>query len=140
MTIVSYIVLLNRSILVLPMKIRIRANSIRFRLTKSEVEQLCTAGSVEESTAFLDKTFGYGVRISSEFEQLHASFKDNHITLYLPKTLGKDWYTNDQVGFEHTIELPEQQQLSLLLEKDFTCLSPRGEDETDNYMNPKAVE
>lgn len=138
MTIISYIVLLESSRLILHMKIRIRANTVRIRLTKSEVDQLCTAGAVMENTVFAETEFGYGVRMSAEYNRLYASFKENHITFYLPKAVGVDWHTNDEVGFSNEMELPGGQRLSLLLEKDFTCLTPRGEDETDNYINPKA--
>ncbi len=122
------------------MKIRIRSNTVRIRLTQSEVDQLCTVGVIMENTPFAEKELGYGVRMSAEYDELHASFKENHITFYLPKAKGADWHTNDEVGFNNEMELPGGEQLSLLLEKDFTCLTPRGEDETDNYINPKALE
>jgi len=121
------------------MKIRIRANAVRIRLTKSEVHQLCTLGSVEEITSFAEKHFSYGVWLSKEHDQLHASFKDNRISLLLPEKQGRNWHLNEEIGFQNEMELAGGNRLSLLLEKDFTCLSPRGEDETDNYLNPKEV-
>ncbi len=95
---------------------------------------------IEETTPFRIKNFRYRVEQSRANDELSATFADNRITLYLPEKYAKSWNINDQVGFENTMELPGQQQLLLLLEKDFNCLSPRGEDETDNYINPKAAE
>jgi hypothetical protein len=116
------------------MKIRIKGNSVRFRLTQSEVKQLCERGSVKEQTKLGDKTFGYEVIMDAERNQLSAEFKNETVTLFLPKTLGKDWYENNEVGFEH-----QQNELYLLLEKDFTCLDNTMEDQSDNYPNPKLM-
>ena len=114
------------------MKIRIKGNSVRFRLTRSEVKQLCEAGSIAEQTHFGDTTFGYAVKMDVEKERMSATFDSQNITLYLPEVLGKDWYTNEQVGFQYN-----QDGLFLLLEKDFTCLDNTLEDQSDNYPNPK---
>ena len=40
------------------MKLRIKGNSIRFRLTQSEVQQLATVGKVTETLKFGPTTFG----------------------------------------------------------------------------------
>lgn len=114
------------------MKIRIKGNSVRFRLTQSEVKQLCEEGEVLEKTEFGDSCFYYAVRMTQETTVLSAKYQEQKITLLLPKSLGKDWYTNAQVGFEQ-----QQDQLFLLLEKDFTCLDNTMEDQSDNYPNPK---
>jgi hypothetical protein len=95
---------------------------------------------VEETTPFANKDFMYRVEQGKEADGLSAAFTDNLITLYLPENHAKGWNTNDQVGFENEMEFPGGKRLSLLLEKDFNCLTPRGEDETDNYINPKAVQ
>ena len=116
------------------MKIRIKGNSVRFRLTQSEVKQLCEQGQVEERTDFGDTTFGYMVKMDAEKEAMQAAFDSQNITLFLPKVLGQDWYENDRVGFEHY-----QNDLYLLLEKDFTCLDNTIEDQFDNYPNPKLL-
>lgn len=118
------------------MKIRIKGDTVRFRLTKSEVKVLCETGTIKEQTHFGDATFGYTVQMDSNTTAMHAEFKDNNITLFLPKTLGKDWFENDRVGFEHD-QKNQTGTLYLLLEKDFTCLDNTLEDQSDNYPNPK---
>ena len=119
------------------MKIRIKGNAIRFRLTKSEVAEFCREGHMEERTAFEDATFVYGVRTDEEVAGLQAIFKTNTITLIVPEKWATDWDARDQVGFENTFSLQNGDALHLLLEKDFTCMDNRGEDESDNYPNPK---
>lgn len=119
------------------MKIRIKGNSVRFRLTKTEVKSLCERGIAREKTAFNESNFIYAVKVSDKYDNLHASFLNLGIILFLPKELIRDWYLNDQVGFYHTQTLEEGQKLELKLEKDFACMDETMQDQSDNYPNPK---
>ena len=120
------------------MKIRIRGNSVRFRLTKDEVEQLCREKSIEERTNFSSLDFIYAVRVS-ETEQLDIHFSNNKITLEISNALIENWETNNRVGFSHSVATSNGKTIDVLLEKDFTCLEDRGEDESNNYPNPKSL-
>ncbi|WP_431162901.1 DUF7009 family protein [Flagellimonas beolgyonensis] len=119
------------------MKIRIKGNTVRFRLTQSEVRQLSETGTVTETTLFGPTTFSYQVALHPDIEQLQANYADNQLTLLVPESMGKTWFHDEAVGFENQMALPEGNTLHLLLEKDFTCLENRSEDESDNYPNPK---
>ncbi|MBO0342457.1 MAG: hypothetical protein VX798_06125 [Bacteroidota bacterium] len=119
------------------MKIRIKGNSIRFRLTQSEVKQLSETGSITETTEFGHSTFQYQVKLMPDLKQLQASYSDNNILMMVPEDDGKNWFHNNTVGFDCEMELPKGKKLHLLLEKDFTCLENRAEDQSDNYPNPK---
>ena len=119
------------------MKIRIKGNSIRFRLTQSEVKQLSETGSIVENTELGENVFRYQVKLMPKANQLQASYIDHTILLMVPETDGKNWFHDNTVGFEHEMELPNRKKLHLLLEKDFTCLENRAEDQSDNYPNPK---
>ncbi len=121
------------------MKIRILDNALRFRLTRSEVNTLCTKGYIESRTIFDTAVFTYAVKLVKDSKQLTAQFKNNTITLNLPGSLGNNWHLTEQVGFSETMEFSNNHNLSLLLEKDFTCLDERLEDQSDNYPNPKAI-
>lgn len=121
------------------MKIRILGNSLRFRLTRSEVDTLCTKGYIEDQTTFDTSVFTYAVKLVEASAKLSAQFNNNTITLNLPRSLGNNWHQTEQVGFSATMEFKNKDSLSLLLEKDFTCLDERLEDQSDNYPNPKAL-
>lgn len=118
------------------MKIRIKGNSVRMRLNKSEVARLTTEGSVEEHTAFGESRFTYALRSVNEGQSLTASFDKNKITMYVPFHMIRDWSTNDVVGFSASMPLNENESLALLLEKDFQCLDRIEEDHHDKYENP----
>lgn len=121
------------------MKIRIRGNSIRFRLTKTEVEKLCNKGVIEELTQFEKTSFFYAVKETTEKEELFGSFENNGILLYVPSILLKNWQHNATVGFYHNQRLKGGTELMLTLEKDFVCMDETVEDQSDNYPNPKAL-
>ena len=118
------------------MKIRIKGNSLRYRLTRPEVEQFSKAGLVEEKVNFGSATLSYALR-STEGEKMSAILEDNRITLYLPALLIEEWIHTDKVGFEHRMPLNStNDSLYLLVEKDYTCLDNVQEDQSDNYPNP----
>lgn len=119
------------------MKIRIKGNSVRFRLTKTEVQSLCERGIAREKTAFNESNFVYAVKVSDEYDNLHASFLNLGIILFIPKAILSDWHLNDQVGFYHSQTIEDGQKLELKLEKDFVCMDETIEDQSDNYPNPK---
>lgn len=112
------------------MKIRIKGNSLRYRLTKTDVERFSSKGYLEEKTIFGTTELVYALQLYNE-DRLSASFDDNKITLFMPKQMAGDWAVTDRVGFEET-----NGPLYLLIEKDFVCLDNVAEDQSDNYPNP----
>ncbi|SNY99961.1 DUF7009 family protein [Flagellimonas pacifica] len=121
------------------MKIRIKGNSVRYRLTRSEVETFCNTGHFAETTEFNGRTFTYAVKVSDTKAHMDAEFVDDTITLIVPATTCKGWYENEVVGFEHTLTLNNGNELFLLVEKDFICMDRTTEDQSDNYPNPRAM-
>lgn len=119
------------------MKIRIRGNSIRYRLTKPEVDTFCKTGCLMQTTDFGDNMFTYVLQVSDTVEAIDAQFKDHTITLFLEKAKSIDWNTSSRVGFSHTVKKTNGTMLSLLVEKDFVCMDETEEDQSDNYPNPK---
>lgn len=114
------------------MKIRIKGNSLRYRLTRSEVTALAAQGYIEEKVNFGATALTYALqRIVAG--TLQAFFENNKITLYMPDRMVEEWANTDRVGFQS-----RESELHLLIEKDFTCLDNVEEDQSDNYPNPLA--
>ena len=82
------------------MKIRISANSIRIRLSKSEVGKLEAEGFLEDKTSFGTADFRYMVERKAGIEALSANYHQNKITLLVPEKLVKGWRDNAVVGFD----------------------------------------
>jgi len=114
------------------MKIRIKGNSLRYRLTKTDVNSFCIDGYLEETTRFGNNELVYAVKLYNE-NDLSAGFENNKITLFMPHSFAKEWAETERVGFES-----KNQDLYLLIEKDFKCLDEVAEDQSDNYPNPLA--
>ena len=120
------------------MKIRIKGNSIRIRLSKTEVTTFASEGFLEEKTEF-----GEGISLSYALARYHthssitADFTDNRITVLVPAHIADEWVTTDAVGFSDNMDLGDGKQLFLLLEKDFKCIDNEvNEDQSDNFDNP----
>jgi hypothetical protein len=113
------------------MKIRIKGNTIRLRLVKTEVKQLQELGYVEEKTEFSSSEFSYRLEAKEGIQGLEAVFTANKITIFLPKSEALNWYDTDNITYKNIFE-----KLLLLIEKDFVCLDHTDEDQSDNYANP----
>lgn len=122
------------------MKIRIKGNSIRYRLTKTDITNLDADGSVQETTDFGSTQLVYALRQSSNTKTLSASFDGHNIVMSIPESWAREWFDTDRVGFEGRVPLSNGDTLHLLLEKDFKCLDETIEDQSDNYDNPLAAQ
>jgi hypothetical protein len=121
------------------MKLRVRGNSIRLRLTQREVADLVATGRVEETTSFASGArFGYAITCEKAVTSLAASFRGGVVHVSVPVHEARDWAASDRVGIE--AEQPvDGGTLRLLVEKDFACLQQRaGDDDRDTFPNPDA--
>lgn len=122
------------------MKIRIKGNSVRYRLSQTDVRTLADTGRVTESTQFGPadgQVFHYALEARESLaDGLEATFADGCITLYLPADAARAWPSEERVGFENQVVVSPGVLLHLLIEKDFTCLDEVAEDQSDNYPNP----
>jgi hypothetical protein len=112
------------------MKIRIKGNSLRYRLTKSEVEKLWSSSFLEERTEFAGKALVYAIETAKD-DKLSADFIGDKIVLRMSKAMIDELYNTDRVGFDD-----RSGPVSLLIEKDFVCIDRTDEDQKDNYPNP----
>lgn len=121
-------------------KLRIRNNSIRLRLTKTEVDTLRHEGLVSACTRFPDgREFRHEVESSPASVTPDAFLSDKGLTVRLPETGVLAWATTEQVSIRGEQPLVEGEKLAILIEKDFACLAPReGEDESDMYLHPQS--
>jgi hypothetical protein len=123
------------------MKLRIKGNSIRLRLGRSEVRRLATEGIVEESTAFGPSTqehFGYSICASPGVSDVSASFAGGRLVIRVPSGMIRQWAATDQVGFDAHQRTGNGDELLILIEKDFECIDgPSGESQEDAFPNPQ---
>jgi hypothetical protein len=119
------------------MKIRIKGNSVRLHLTKTEVETFCTTGKILETTEFVTKKLSYALETKSGIATPEAHFVGDTISVYLPREAQQNWASSNRVGYSNHVDWNDENTLSVLVEKDFTCLDNTIEDQSDNYPNPR---
>lgn len=117
------------------MKIRIKGNSIRLRLSRPEVDTFGQAGYLEEKTEFGGSQLTYALK-SNKTEHMIADFKNGTVTLYIPEAFKDEWVNTERIGYEAEMPLTDGKKLHLLLEKDFKCLDGNIKDQDENYDNP----
>ena len=118
------------------MKIRIKGNSIRYRLSRPEVELFAKEGLVTEKTEFTNAILTYSI-LRYTGKMISAELTGQNITIYIPESLAEQWTSTDLVGLEWNMPLSDDKNLYLLIEKDFKCNDATGlEDESELYNNP----
>ena len=123
------------------MKLRIKGNSIRLRLGRSEVQRLANDGIVEESTVFgpsRHECFAYAICASAEVSAVSATFANRRLLIRVPSGMIHEWFTTDQVGIHELQRTDNEEGLRILIEKDFECIDgPPGESQEDAFPNPQ---
>jgi len=121
------------------MKLRIRADSIRLRLKRGEVEKLAAGTGIVEQTHFPGSTLTFRLDVV-ENDEISANFDNGSINVSVPKSKVLDWAGTDQVSLFAEQQISGEGSLSLLIEKDFTCLEPGHhrdcEDDEDTFPHP----
>jgi len=117
------------------MKLRIKGNSIRYRLSKTDVNTIAADGYLEENTNFGSAVFCYALQVADTVE-LSIDLGSNKMTMQVPAAFVQHWPQNDVVGCDAYMPLNNGEKLYLLLEKDFVCLDETVEDQSDNFDNP----
>jgi len=119
------------------MKLRIRGNSVRIRVSQPEFAEITSGVLVEDSTEF-----GPGSRLSYRVEvvadgAISASYEGDCVKVMLPRAAIDRWQRPEEVAIEAEKPVGDGRRLKILVEKDFACLAPRvGEEEDDEDLFP----
>jgi hypothetical protein len=123
------------------MKLRIKSNSLRLRLSRSEIAGLLERDSLEETIRFApaaNARFSYSLRIDPSATAPTVRYSENRVEILLPVDRARTWALTDEVGIAEDISLGNFGTLALLIEKDFACLDRSEEDNEDTFPNPNA--
>jgi hypothetical protein len=123
------------------MKLRIRGDTIRLRLKRSEVDQIAAGTSIVEETHFPDSVLTFRLDVSESIA-ISARFDNGCLAVNVPKSKALDWADTDDVSLDAEQRLLGTGCLSILIEKDFKCLEPGHhrdcEDDADTFPHPSA--
>lgn len=123
------------------MKLRIKGNSLRLRLTRSELDRLVNDGRIEETLwlgADPHSRLVYALEQDAHVEKVMVRYSSNELAVILSSEEVLQWKTAEQIGIYAAISLGPRGTLEVAVEKDFACLSRSGDDNADAFPNPHA--
>ena len=121
------------------MKLRIRGNSLRLRVSPSEMEQLLQSGRVEETIYFgadQDARLTYALEHGAQAGAMTLLYRPQEVTVLISSREAQSWAAGEGVGLygaAGSVHGP----LELAVEKDFACLDKVGAENADTFPNPK---
>jgi hypothetical protein len=120
------------------MKLRILGDSLRLRLSKSDVETFAETGRVHDVIRFGGGArMTYALEHGDDVEALSASFADGEVRVRMPTATARGWADTDAITLQGTQAIEGEESLALLVEKDFKCAVPRpGEEDYDGFEHP----
>ncbi len=121
------------------MKIRIKGNALRLRLSKTDLRMLEENKTVTEKISFGVSELLYELKPTDAFNVLSASFEINKISILIPTSFSTVWNKNDIVSIDVQQNIGNNETLYILVEKDFQCLDKTTEDQTDYFINPNTT-
>jgi hypothetical protein len=123
------------------MKLRIKGNSLRLRVSRSELARFQAGGRIEETihfTASPEATLTYALESAFKSSPVSVRYGSREVTVILSKDRARIWGAQNEVGVYTTLELGTAGSLEVAVEKDFACLDRSDEDNSDTFANPVA--
>jgi len=118
-------------------KIRIHRSTIRWRLSRTDVEALQTHGVVEECVALGGRSLGFRLEVRSAGSPGGALFDGSDVIYRISAKKARLVTSAEEEGFEESLPQPDGSVLGMLVQKDYSCLHKhRGE--PDTFPNPAA--
>ena len=120
------------------MKLRIKGNSLRLRVSRSDTTRLMQTGRIEETIllgAEDDAKLTYALEHSATTTELSVRYLPLEVTVMLSTEEARRWSDSDQVGCYRDIAI-RGKILAVLVEKDFVCFDGSDADNEDAFENP----
>jgi len=111
------------------MKLRVKDNSLRLRVTPAEVQLLLKGERVETITRFgaePAQCLTYSLEAWPELPAMTAVYKPGRIRVLVPAHLMQGWSDDQQTSLSETQSVGAGQSLQLLVEKDLPCKDDKG--------------
>ncbi len=111
------------------MKLWIRGNSLRLRVSKTELAKLAETGKAEDTTRFSsEQSLRYGIEVRPT-GAVTAQLADGAILVALPKAHLDLWLRPDELSIEGSQPIGGGKVLQIVLEKDDPRLGRRGDED-----------
>jgi hypothetical protein len=120
------------------MKLRIKGNSLRLRVSPSEVARLLETGRIEETIHLSpdqNARLTYGLEHASQAPSMSVRYIPQQITVVVSSSAARHWADGQDVGIYGEVPTAGG-TLELAIEKDFACLDKGTPENSDTFPNP----
>ena len=100
------------------MKLRIKGNTLRLRLTRSEVAEFSETGRFSEQVSLTPAMLVYSIQKTDQ-NKAGARFSAGELTIFMPATDADEWAIGDEIGFEAKEPIDAENELHIIIEKAF---------------------
>ncbi|RXH57812.1 DUF7009 family protein [Granulicella sibirica] len=121
------------------MKLRIKGNSLRLRISRSEMDRLVESGRIEDTVQFTPvagESFTYSLEHERGARKIAVRYAPGNVAVVVPTASVMRWTDESEVGIYDSLALDASTSLELILEKDFACIDGSDADNTDTFQNP----
>jgi hypothetical protein len=121
------------------MKLRIKGNSLRLRISRSEMDRLVHTGRIEDTVQFTPvagESFTYALEHDGNTGQVAVRYVSGSVAVVVPTAQVMRWTVESEVGIYESLVLDASNSLDLILEKDFACIDGSDADNADTFQNP----
>ena len=121
------------------MKLRIKGNSLRLRVSRSELERILAGEEVAETIRFAaapEAKLTYALERGSHAGGANVRYGAQEVTVVLSEEQSERWSQESEVGVYTAVEIAPEGSLELIVEKDFACLDRSDADNKDTFANP----
>jgi hypothetical protein len=122
------------------MKLRIKGNSLRLRVSRSEFAHFQAGGRIEETIRFADAPearLTYALESAAQSPPVRVQYGFRDVTVILSKEQARTWEAESEVGVYSNLGIGSAGSLAVTVEKDFACLD-RSDENEDTFANPNA--
>lgn len=125
------------------MKLRIKGDSFRLRISPSEMNRLLQSGRIAETIGFgpqPHEKLTYALQMDNDRGSpdgaMTIRYLPQEITVFVRAEQARLWAGGEQVGIYAEVNTG-QAQLELAVEKDFACLDKNDAANQDTFPHPK---
>lgn len=123
------------------MKLRINGDSLRLRVSRSELARFISGERVEETirfTASPDARLTYALEPARQSAPVSIGYEPQCVSVSVSEEQAQTWAREDEVGIYASLSTGDGRSLKVIIEKDFACLDRGDEENTDTFANPQA--
>jgi hypothetical protein len=120
------------------MKLQIEDNTLRLRVSSSDLARLLARGRIEATihfTGFEGEKWTYAIEARPDLQIPTLEYRPAEIIVILPATQAETWNDSDEAGIYASCDLGRGERLELSIEKDIAGRDLSDRDDED-YSGP----